>query len=80
MRGSSRPHSPCTTETQLRDREQESIAVVNCEDPSTSEPIEAHEASKGERLDSEGVRKGRTKEVRELDEFEVKMEVDEPEM
>ena len=43
----------CTTETQLRDREQESIAVVNFEDPSTSETIEAHDASKGERLDSE---------------------------
>ena len=29
----------CTTETQLRDREQESSAVVNNEDPSTSETI-----------------------------------------
>ena len=70
----------CTTETQLRDREQESIAVVNYEDPSTSEAIEAYDARTGERLDSEEVRKGRAKEVRELDEFEVKMEVDESEM
>ena len=70
----------CTTETQLRDREQESIAVVNYEDPSTSATIEAYDARTGERLDSEEVRKGRAKEVRELDEFEVKMEVDESEM
>ena len=34
----------------------------------------------GERLDLAEVRKGRAKEVRELDEFEVKMEVDESEM
>ena len=43
----------CTTEPQLRDREQESIAVVNYEDPSTSETIEAHDARTCERLDSE---------------------------
>ena len=47
----------CTTETQLRDREQESIEVADFEDPSTSGA-----------------------EVRELDEFEVKLEVDESEM
>ena len=70
----------CTTEIQMQDREQESIAVVNYEDPSTSEAIEAYDARTGERLDSEDVRKGRAKEVRELDEFEVKMEVDESEM
>ena len=69
----------CTTETQMQDREQESIAVVDHEDPST-EAIEAYDARTGERLDSEGVRKGRANEVRELDEFEVKMEVDESEM
>ena len=51
----------CTTETQMQDREQESIVT-------------------GEWLDSEEVRKGRAKEVRELDEVEVKMEVDESEM
>ena len=70
----------CTTETQMQDREQESIAVVDNEDPSTTEAIEANDARTGERLDSEAVRKGRAKEVRELDEFEVKMEVDESEM
>ena len=70
----------CTTETQMQDREQESIAVVDYEDPSTTEAIEAYDARTGERLDSEEVRKGRAKEVRELDEFEVKMEVDESEM
>ena len=41
---------------------------------------EAYDARTGERLESETVRKGRAKEVRELDEFEVKMEVDESEM
>ena len=70
----------CTTETQIQDREQESIAVVDYEDPSATEAIEAYDARTGERLDSEEVRKGRAKKVRELDEFEVKMEVDESEM
>ena len=69
-----------TTETQMRDREQESIAVVNYEDPSTPKTIEAYDARTGEKLDSEEVRNGRAKEVRELHEFEVKMEVDESEM
>ena len=50
------------------------------EDPSTTEAIEAYDARTGERLDSEEVRKGRAKEVQELDEFQVKMEVDESEM
>ena len=68
------------TESQMLDREQESIAVVDYEDPSATEAIEAYDARTGEKLDSEEVRKGRTKEVRELDEFEVKMEVDESEM
>ena len=67
----------CTTETQMQDREQESIAVVDYEDPSATEAIEACGARTGETLDSEEVRKERAKEVRELDEFEVKMEVDE---
>ena len=53
----------CTAETQLRDGEQESIAVVKYEDPSTSETIEACDARTGGRLDSEEVRKGRAKEV-----------------
>ena len=69
-----------TTETQMQDREHESIAVVDYEDPSTTEAIEAYGTRTGERLDSEEVRKGRAKEVRELDGFEVKMEVDEAQM
>ena len=69
----------CTTETQMQDGEQESVTVVDYEDPSTTEAIEAYDARTGEELDS-GVRKGRGKEVRELDEFEVKVEVDESEM
>ena len=63
----------------MQDGEQESIAVVDYEDPSATEAIEAYDARTAEKLDSE-VRKGRAKEVRELDEFEVKMEVDESEM
>ena len=70
----------CTTETQMQDGEQESIAVVDYEDPSATEADEAHDARTGENLDSEEVRNGRAKEVRELDEFNVKMEVDESEM
>ena len=65
-----------TTETQMQAREQESIAVVDYEDPSTTEAIEAYDARTGERLGSEEVREGRAKEVRELNEFEVKVEVD----
>ena len=64
----------------MQDGEQESVAVGYYEDPSTTEAIDAYDARTGEKLDSEEVRKGRTKEVRELDEFEVKMEVDESEM
>ena len=45
-----------------------------------TEAIEAYDARTGEKLDSEEVRKRRAKEVRELGEFEVKMEVDESEM
>ena len=70
----------CTTETQMQDTEQESIAVVDYEDPRVTEAIEAYDARTGEKLDSEEVRKGRAKEVRDLDEFEVNMEVDETEM
>ena len=54
----------CTTETQMQDREQESIAVVDYEDPSATEAIEAYDARTGEKLDSEEARKGRAKEVR----------------
>ena len=69
----------CTTETQMQDREQKSIAVVDYEDPSATEAIEAFDTRTSEKLDSEDVRKVRAKEVREL-EFEVEMEVDESEM
>ena len=64
----------------MRDREQESIAVVDYEDPSATEAIEAYDARTGEKLDSEEVRKGRAKDVRELGGFDVKVEVDESEM
>ena len=70
----------CTIETQMQVRLQESIAVVDYEDPSATEAIEASDERTGEKLDSEEVRMGRAKEVRELDAFEVKMEVDESEM
>ena len=53
---------------------------MNYEDPSAREAIEAYDARTAEKLDPEEVRKGRGKEVRELDEFEVKMEVDESEI
>ena len=46
-----------TTETQMQDGEQESIAVVDYEDPSAAEAIEAYDARTGEELDSEEVRK-----------------------
>ena len=41
----------CIPETQLLDREQETIEVVDHEDPSTSEAIDAYDAITGERLD-----------------------------
>ena len=61
------PKPRCKTESK------NPIAVVDYEDPQS-------DARTGEKLDSEEVRKGRAKEVRELDEFEVKMEVDGSEM
>ena len=64
----------------MQDREQEPSAVVDYEHPSATEAIEAYDARTGEKLDSEEVRKGRAKEVRELDEFEAKMEAEEPVM
>ena len=51
----------------MQDGEQESIAVVDYDDPSATEAIEAYDARTGEKLDSEEVRKGRAKEVRERD-------------
>ena len=72
MRGSSRQQKRAQPKPKCR--------TESCEDPSTSETIEAYDARTGERFDSEEVRKGRAKEVRELDEFEVKMELNESEM
>ena len=43
----------CTTETQVQDGEQKSIAVVDYEDPSATEAIDAYDARTGEKLDSE---------------------------
>ena len=40
--GRSRQQKRCTTDTQMQDREQESIAVVHYEDPSTTEAVEAY--------------------------------------
>ena len=65
----------CVREIQFQDGEQESIATVNCEDPSVSKTINVCEARTGEKLDSKGMRKRQTKEVQEFDEFEVKMKV-----
>ena len=39
----------CTTEKQMQDGEQESIAVVDCEDPSATEAMEAYDARIGEK-------------------------------
>ena len=64
----------CTTETQMQEGEKESIPVVDYENP------KAYDARTGGKLDSVEVRKTRAKEVRKLDEFEVKMEVDESEV
>ena len=50
---------------------------VDCDDLKMSEEMEASDARMGEKLDPEGVRKARAKEARELEEFEVKVEVDE---
>ena len=59
-----------TTEIQLLNRDQDTIAEVNYDDPKASEATEACDARTGEKLDPEEVRRGRAKEVREL----VKME------
>ena len=55
----------CAREIQFPDGEQESIAIVDREDPSASKTINVCEARTGEELDS--------KEMQEFDEFEVKM-------
>ena len=46
-------------EIQFQDGEQESVAIVDREDPSVSKTINAHEARTGKKLDSEEVREKR---------------------
>ena len=71
----------CAREVQSQDGEQELVAIVDREDPSVSKTINAHEARTGEKLDSEEMPKNKkAKEVQELDEFEVIMEVDKSEI
>ena len=65
----------CAREIRFQDGQQESIAIVDREDPSVSKAINACEARKGEKLNSEEMRKRNAKEVQEFDEFEVKMKV-----
>ena len=65
----------CAREIQFQDGEQESVAIVDREDPSVSKTINAHEARMGEKLDSKEMRKRKAKEVQELDEFEVTRKV-----
>ena len=61
-----------TTDIQLLNRDQDTIAEVDCDDSKASEAREAFDARTGEKLDPA--------EVRELDEFEVIMEVGESEL
>ena len=65
----------CAREIQFQDGEQESVAIVNREDPIVFKTINVYEARMGEKLDSEEMRKLQAKEVQEFDEFEVKMKV-----
>ena len=62
-------------EIQFQDGEQESVAIVNREDPIVSKTINVYEARMGEKLDPKEMRKRKAKEVQEFDEFEVKMKV-----
>ena len=63
----------CEREIQFQDGEQESIAIVNHEDPNVFKTINVCETRMREKLDSEEMRKRKTNEVQEFDEFEVKM-------
>ena len=65
----------CAREIQFQYGEQESVAIVNREDPSVSKTINVYEARMGEKLDSKEMRKRKAKEVQEFDEFGVKMKV-----
>ena len=74
----------CTTETQMQDREQESIAVVDYEDPSATEAIEAYDARTVKSSIQKKCERDEPKRCESLmnskSKFEVKMEVDESEM
>ena len=65
----------CAREIQFQDREQESVAIVDRQDPNVFKTINVCEARMGEKLDSKEMRKRKAKEVQEFDEFEVKMKV-----
>ena len=65
----------CAREIQFQDGEQESVAIVDREDPSVFKTINVCEARMGEKLNSKEMRKRKAKEVQEFDEFEVKMKV-----
>ena len=64
-------------EIQVSDGEQESVAIVDREDPNVSETINVCEARTGEKLDSEAEKKSQRS---EFVEFEVKLEVDKSEI
>ena len=65
----------CAREIQFQDGEQESVAIVDREDPSVFKTINVCEARMGEKLDSTEMLKREAKEVQEFDEFEVKAKV-----
>ena len=53
---------------------------IDYHDSQSNKEITTYDARIGEKLNSEEVRKGRAQTLRELDEFDVKVEVDESEM
>ena len=64
----------CAREIQFQDREQESVATVDREDPNVSITINVCEA-RGEKLNEKEMRKRKAKEVQEFEEFEVKLKL-----
>ena len=56
----------CAREIQFQDGEQESIAIVNREDPSVSKTINVCETRTGEKLDSKEIRKEKPKRCKSL--------------
>ena len=51
----------CARGIQLQDGGQESVAIVNHEDPNVSKTINVYEARMGEKLDSKEMRKRKAK-------------------